>query len=128
MTINAATAPSWAELSEDGILTIDGRERVVIDHYGAIAHVPFPGSPMRDGSLPTFDIDVNRCDVVDEADSTKLRPGPYVVTATVSDQNAVSRLNSLDDLEKFARALLNAAQSARAFLANDAREITEEVA
>lgn len=121
------TAPAWAELSEDGVATIDGRERAVIDHYGTIAHVPFPGSPARDGILPTFDIDVSRCDVVDEADSTKLHCGPYLVTAAVSEQYADSRLNSLDDLEKFARALLTAAQAARAFLARDAREDTEEV-
>jgi hypothetical protein len=128
MTLDAVTAPSWADLSEHTVATIDGRERAVIDHYGALARVPFPGSPTRAGSLPTFDIDVSRCDVVDEANSTRSHPGPYVVTATVSEQHASSRLNSLDDLEKFARALLTATQSARAFLANDQRTITEEVA
>jgi len=128
MSLQDTTAPAWAELSEDGVLTIDGRERAVIDHYGTIARVPFPGSPTRRSSLPTFDINVSRCDVVDEADSSKVHLGPYLVTASVSEQHADSRLNSLDDLEKFARALLTATQSARAFLANDARKTTEEVA
>jgi hypothetical protein len=125
MTLRGTTAPAWAELSEDGVLTIDGRERTVIDHYGTIACIPFPGSPAGSGPLPTFDITVSRCDVVD---SSKIHFGPYVVTATVSEQHADSRLNSLDDLDKFARALLTATQSARAFLANDQRTITEEVA
>jgi len=128
MSLKDTTAPVWAELSEEGVLTIDGRERAVIDHYGTIACIPFPGSPAGAGPLPTFDINVSRCDVVDETDRTKLHCGPYLVTATVSEQHAVSRLNSLDDLERFARALLTAAQAARAFLAADARKATEEVA
>ncbi|MFJ3381934.1 hypothetical protein ACIPJ2_16170 [Curtobacterium sp. NPDC090217] len=128
MTLDAVTAPNWADLSEHTVATIDGRERTVIDHYGTIARVPFPGSPTRRSSLPTFDIDVSRCDVVDEADSSKVQLGPYLVTATVSEQYADSRLNSLDDLEKFALALLTAAQSARALFAKDARGTTKEVA
>lgn len=124
----ATTAPAWAELSEDGIVTIDGRERDVVDHYGTLAKVPFPGHASRGGQLPTLNIDVSRCDVIDENDSTTTHAGPYVATVAVSEQHSDSTLSSLDDLEKFARALLATAQAVREVLANDARSIAEEVA
>lgn len=115
------TTPAWAELSEDGIVTIDGRERDVVDHYGTLAKIPFPGRALQSGQLPTLDINVSRCDVVDENDSTRTNAGPYLVTVGVSEQYAESTLSSLDDLEKFARALLATTQAVRAFLANDVR-------
>ncbi|MFK4482547.1 hypothetical protein [Curtobacterium sp. AB7] len=124
MTVYVADAPVWAELSENDVITLDGRDRYVIDHYGTVAAIPLPGTPLRVGALSTFDVNVHRCDVIDEADSTKAHPGAYRVTAGVGA--AESTLNSLSDLEKFARSLLAAAAAVRAVLANDVRAISKE--
>lgn len=124
MTVNAADAPVWAELSEIDVITIDGRDRDVIDHYGTVAKVPLPGTSSGSGALATFDINVHRCDVIDEADSTKAHPGAYRVTAGVGE--AEPTLNSLSDLEKFARDLLAATAAVRAVLAKDLRADTKE--
>lgn len=124
MTVDVSTAPVWAELSEDDVITIDGRDRDVIDHYGSVACIPFPGSPSRGKPVPSFDINVSRCDVIDEADSTKAHPGAFRVTAGAGE--AESTLNSLSDLEKFARELLAATAAVRAVLANDLRANTKE--
>lgn len=115
------TAPAWAELSEHGLVSIDGRERDAVDHYGTLAKIPFPGRASRGGQLPTLDINVSRCDVVDETDSTRTKAGPYLVTVGVNEQYTESTLSSLDDLEKFAQALLATTRAVRALLANDVR-------
>jgi len=126
MTVNAADAPVWAELSENDVITIDGRDRDVIDRYGTVVKVPLPGTPSGSDALTTFDINVHRCDVIDEADSAKVHPGAYRVTAGVGEVE--STLHSLNDLEKFARDLLAAAEAVSAVLANDVRVITKEAA
>ncbi|WP_416394198.1 MULTISPECIES: hypothetical protein [unclassified Curtobacterium] len=122
MTVNAADAPFWAELSENDVITINGRDRDITDHYGTVAAIPLPGSPSPGRSAATFDINVHRCDVIDEDDSTKAHPGAYRVTAGVGE--AESTLNSLNALEKFARDLLTATAAVRAVLTNDSTTAT----
>lgn len=112
--------PAWAETSEDSVVTINGRERDVVDHYGSVARVPFPGHAPKGGELPYLDIDVSRCDVVDANDDTRVHVGAYLVTVGTNVTMPESVLSSIDDLEQFAHALLATTHTLRRFLADEA--------
>ncbi|NII42134.1 hypothetical protein E9228_002792 [Curtobacterium flaccumfaciens] len=121
--MSAITGPAWSRISERATTTIDGRERAVIDHYGTIARVQFPGAPSQGSSeLPTFDVDVSRTDVVDEHHESVTHVGPYLITVSASEPYANSTLTSINDLEQFGAAILAAARQVRKFLANEARK------
>jgi hypothetical protein len=119
--VSGYTDPAWSRISENTTTTINGRQRAVIDHYGTITQIPFPGVRSTEGgALPTFDVDVSRTDVVDDDDQTVVYPGPYLLTVSPSEQCADSTLTSVEDLEHFGAAILTAAQQVRKFLANEA--------
>lgn len=121
-TIPSNHVPTWADPSEDGVAVIDGRERDVVDHYGHVTDIPFPGRASQvDAVLPSLNIHASRCDVVSDTDSTRMHVGPYLLTVSVGSE-ADSTLTSVADLEQFARTVLDAAQAVRTFLSDAAAE------
>ncbi len=116
--------PDWSENSELTPAKVGGRERMVVDHYGRITQIPFPGvASQAGGKLAALDIDVSRTDVVDETDETRMYVGPYLITVEAREPYTDSTLTSIDDLEQFAHAVLAATQTVRAFLANETATI-----